>query len=160
MVANRWTYLHCIVWSSVAVNLFRGRSLLSYELLDNKSFFWNLFRSAVPYIVSGVYSIVLVAQSCLILSDPMDCSPRGSSAHEIFPGKDTGVGCHFLLQGIFPTQGSNPGLLHCGQILYRLSYKGNLMYTVGIWQKRKMNEWASQLEIQKWIMSFLVRNFC
>ena len=43
-----------------------------------------------------------------------------------FPGKDTGVGCHFLLQGIFPTQGSNPGLLHCRQILYRLSYKGSL----------------------------------
>ena len=39
-----------------------------------------------------------------------------------FPGKDTGVG--FLLQGIFPTQGSNPGLLHCRQILYWLSYKG------------------------------------
>ena len=32
-----------------------------------------------------------------------------------FPGKNTGVGCHFLLQGIFLTQGSNPGLLHCGQ---------------------------------------------
>ena len=30
-----------------------------------------------------------------------------------FPGQDTGVGCYFLLQGIFPTQGSNPGLLHC-----------------------------------------------
>ena len=42
-----------------------------------------------------------------------------------FPGKDTGVGCHFLLQGIFPTQGSNPGLLHCRQILYWLSYKGS-----------------------------------
>ena len=34
------------------------------------------------------------------------------------------MGCHFLLQGIFPTQGLNPGLLHCRQILYRLSYKG------------------------------------
>ena len=32
-----------------------------------------------------------------------------------FPGKSTGVGCHFLLQGIFPTQGLNPGLLHCKQ---------------------------------------------
>ena len=42
-----------------------------------------------------------------------------------FPGKDTGVGCHFLLQGIFPTQGSKPGLLYCRQILYRLSYKGS-----------------------------------
>ena len=38
------------------------------------------------------------------------------------PGKNTGVGCHSLLQRIFPTQGSNPGLLHCRQILYRLSY--------------------------------------
>ena len=34
-----------------------------------------------------------------------------------FPGKNTGVGCHFLLQGIFSTQGLNPGLLHCRQIL-------------------------------------------
>ena len=38
------------------------------------------------------------------------------------PGKNTGVGCHFLLQGIFPTQGSNPGLLHCRQMLYPLSH--------------------------------------
>ena len=36
------------------------------------------------------------------------------------------MGCHFLLQGIFPTQESNPGLLHCRQILYRLSYEGSL----------------------------------
>ena len=40
-----------------------------------------------------------------------------------FPGKDTGVGCHFLLQGIFPTQGLNLGLPHCKQILYWVSYK-------------------------------------
>ena len=37
------------------------------------------------------------------------------------PGKNTGVGSPSLLQGIFPTQGSNPGLLHCRQILYQLS---------------------------------------
>jgi len=42
-----------------------------------------------------------------------------------FPDKSTGVGCHFLLQGIFPTQGSNPGLPHCRQTLYRLSHQGN-----------------------------------
>ena len=39
------------------------------------------------------------------------------------PVKNTGVGCHSFLQGIFPTQGSNLGLLHCGQILYRLSHR-------------------------------------
>ena len=38
------------------------------------------------------------------------------------PGKNTGMDCHFLLQRIFPTQGSNPGPLHCRQILYHLSY--------------------------------------
>ena len=48
-----------------------------------------------------------VAQSCLTLCDPMDRSPPASTVHEIFPGKNTGVGSHFLLQGIFPTQGSN-----------------------------------------------------
>ena len=42
-----------------------------------------------------------------------------------FPGKNTGVGCHSLLQGIFLTQGSNPGLLHCRHILYRLSHQGS-----------------------------------
>ena len=41
------------------------------------------------------------------------------------PGKNTGVGCHFLLQWIFPTQESNPGLLHCRRILNPLSYKGS-----------------------------------
>ena len=39
-----------------------------------------------------------------------------------FPGKNTGVGCHFLLHGIFPTWGLNPHLLHCRQILFPLNY--------------------------------------
>ena len=55
----------------------------------------------------------LVAQSCPILCNPMDCSPLGSSVHEDSPGKNTGVGCHALLQGIFPTQGMDPDLPHC-----------------------------------------------
>ena len=41
------------------------------------------------------------------------------------PGKNTGVACHFLLQGIFLTQGLNLGLLHCRQILYHLSHQGS-----------------------------------
>ena len=44
-----------------------------------------------------------------------------------FQGKTTGVGCHFLLQGIFPTQGSNPGLSHYRQTLYHLSHQGSLL---------------------------------
>ena len=47
----------------------------------------------------------------LTLCDRMDCSLPGSSVHGIFPGKNTGVGCHFLLQGNFPTQGPKPQIL-------------------------------------------------
>ena len=43
-----------------------------------------------------------------------------------FPGNSTRVDCHFLLQGIFPTQRSNPGLPHCKQMLYHLSHQGSL----------------------------------
>ena len=65
----------------------------------------------------------LVTQSCPTLaSNPIDCSPPSSSVHGILPGKNPGVGCHALLQGILPTEGSNLGLLHCRQTLYRLSH--------------------------------------
>ena len=108
--------------------------------------------------------LCLVDQLCLTLFDPMDCSPSGSSICWDSPGKNTGVGGHaflqgifpiqgpktwvshiahgfftiwttreaqeywrgnlFLLQGIFPTQESNRGPLHCRWILYQLCYQG------------------------------------
>ena len=72
----------------------------------------------------------------------MDCSLPGSSVDGESPGEDTGVGCHFLLQRIFPTQGSNPGLPHYGQMLYCLSHQGihQVRWGTGvdIWP-----EWAS-----------------
>ena len=61
---------------------------------------------------------------CPTLWDPMECSLSGTSVHGLSPGKNTGAGCHTLLQGICPTQGSNTGLLHCRQILYRLGHQG------------------------------------
>ena len=72
-----------------------------------------------------VYNVCLVTQSCLTLCNPRDCSPPGSSVHGDFPGKNTGAGCHALLQGIFLTQGSNPGIPHYRQILYCLSHLGS-----------------------------------
>ena len=67
--------------------------------------------------------------SCSIMFDslrPHGLQPLpGSSVHGDSPGKNTRVGCHALLQGIFSTQGSNPGLLHCRQILYYLSHQGS-----------------------------------
>ena len=69
--------------------------------------------------------LCLVAQSCPTLCSPMDYSQPGSSVNEDSPGKNTGVGCHALLQGIFPTQESNPCLPPCRQILYHLSHQGS-----------------------------------
>ena len=60
-------------------------------------------------------NLLLLLFSCWVMFSPSatpgDCSPPGSSVHGI-SNKNTGVGCHFLLQEIFPTQGSNPHLLH------------------------------------------------
>ena len=69
------------------------------------------------------YVLCFVTRSYSTLCDPKDCSPPGFSVHGDSPGKNTGVGCHALLQGIFPTQGSIPALLHCRQILYCLSHQ-------------------------------------
>ena len=52
----------------------------------------------------------LAAQLCPTLWDPMDCSLPGSILHGDSPDKNTGLGCYVLHQGIFPTQGLNPGL--------------------------------------------------
>ena len=77
------------------------------------------------YSAGSHISLCLGARSYPTLCDPMDCSPPGSSVHGDSPGKNTAVGCHALLQGIFPTQGASPGLTHCRWILYHLSHQGS-----------------------------------
>ena len=72
---------------------------------------------------SAVILDVLVTQSCPTLCDPTDYSLPGSSIKSL--DKNTGVGCCSHLQGVFPTQGSNLGFLHCRPILYCLSYQGS-----------------------------------
>ena len=61
----------------------------------------------------------------------MDYSLPDSSVHSDSPGKNTGVGCHAFLQGLFPTQGWNPGLPHCRQIVYCLSHQGSPNFLSG-----------------------------
>ena len=70
------------------------------------------------------FGVCMLSQSCLTLCDPMDCNPPGFSVHGESPGKNIGMGFHALLQGIFPTQGSNSGLPHCRWILNHLSHQG------------------------------------
>ena len=81
---------------------------------------------------------LLIAQSCPTPWDPMNYSPPGSSVHGILQAwrifKNTGMGGHSVLQGIFLTQGLNLGLLHCRQIFYHLSHQGSpvLVYLCAI----------------------------
>ena len=62
-------------------------------------------------------------ESCSVVSDTLQ--PCGLLCPWDSPGKNTGVDSHSLLQGIFPSQGSNPGLPHCRQILYCLNHQGS-----------------------------------
>ena len=72
------------------------------------------------------WSDLAAAAACPTLCDPMDCSTPGSCVHWDFPGKNTEVGCHFLLQGIFLTQEWNPHLLHWQVDSLHLSHQGSL----------------------------------
>ena len=64
-----------------------------------------------------------------------------------FLGKSSAVGCHFLLQVIFPTQGSNPCLPHCTQMLYHLSHQGRPSFIRGPKKKKKS---TSRIDNTKW----------
>ena len=71
--------------------------------------------------------------SCSVVSNsfwPHGLEPTRFLCPWDFPGKSTGVGCHFLLQAIFPTQGSNLGLPHCRQSFYHLSHQGSWLCSI------------------------------
>ena len=90
-------------------------------LKSMSKYFWKVWAFSFAWCVV----LCLLIQLCPTLCGPMDCSLPGSSIHGDSPGKNTRVDCHDLLQGIFPTQGLNPGLPHCRQILYHLNHQGN-----------------------------------
>ena len=93
----------------------------------------GLIMESIPFI--DLFSVLKLITMCG-LSDSVvfdSLQPRGLQPARILclqnsPDKNTGVGHHALLQRIFPTQGSNPSLLHCRQILYCLSPQGSLYH--------------------------------
>ena len=114
------------------------------------------------YILKYVVDLKWVQQwwfsHCVWLLWPHDCSSPGSSVEQntrvgcyFLPSKNTGVGCYFLLQGIFPTQELKPGLLHCRQILYQLSYKGipdDYNITYQLYLNETGNYWKSSQHLR------------
>ena len=84
-----------------------------------------------------------------------------------FPGQNTGVSSRLLLQGIFPTQGPNPGLSHCRQTLYRLSHQGRIyrkLYKKDLHDPDNHNGGFTQLEPDileyevKWVLGSITGN--
>ena len=85
---------------------------------------WPLCILAISYIRPVVDEWVKVAQSCLTLCDPMDCSPPGSSVHEILQARILeGVAIPFSRGSSWPIHGLNQCLLRCSQSLYCLSHQ-------------------------------------
>ena len=93
-----------------------------------------------------------VNESCLVVSNFL--WPHGLYSPWTSPGQNTGVGSLSLLQGIFPTQGSNPGLPHGRQILYQLSHKRSPR--IQVWVAYPFSTKSSQP--RKWMDWYLVSN--
>ena len=109
---------HCVFWLFQVMLCFcfpLKQYFILISLVQSLSHVW-LF--ATPWTAAS--------QASLSITNSRS-SPKPNS-----PGQNTGVGSLSLLQGIFPTQGSSPGILHCRQILYQLSHKGSpkCVYTV------------------------------
>ena len=88
----------------------------------------HTFNEGCGWILVPAFTLESESVSCSVVSDSL--RPHGLYPARLLcpwdsPNKNTGVCCHSVLQGIFPTQGSNLGLLHCRQILYRLSHQGS-----------------------------------
>ena len=102
-----------------------------------------------------------MSESRSVVSDSLQ--PHGLYSPWNFPDQNTGVGSLSLLQGIFPTQGSNPRLPHCRRILYQLSHKESLKYVVNwafslrislciiIWRYLVISHLSSELYSNKWL---------
>ena len=92
---------------------------------------------------------VLVTKSCPTLATPWTVARQAKSARLPcpwdFPGKNTRVDCHSLIQGIFSTQGSIPGLLHCRQTLYHLCHRGSPKWSRD-WKNALLANWWDFLD--------------
>ena len=109
---------------------------------------------------SGIYVMSLAAQSCLTLCDPMGCSLPHLCPWDT-PGQNTGVGCHALLQGIFPTQGSNPGIPQCRRILHHLSHHELSLNTLQSFLWNRILEFLIWIELSGGqVQPYLTNWFC
>ena len=111
---------HVKVKSLSHVRLFVTPWTIAYQAPPSVQFSRQEYWSGLPFPSPGSLPDPRIKpRSPTLQADALTSEPPGKL-------KSTGVGCYFLLQGIFLTQGSNPGLPHCRQMLYRLSHQGSL----------------------------------
>ena len=114
------SYLYFV--TSLFTNIIGMWKCIFLKIYLNMGQFYNIILMyMLKYTKVLNYVQCLVTQSCPTHYQPMVCSFPGFSVHWNSPGKNTGVG---ILQGIFPTQGWNPGFPHCRWVLYHLSHQG------------------------------------
>ena len=122
---------HGPIWESLIQRVCKGNSnnLCVWKQFPARCFYWaSGFADGFWLLRWDILSTQLISASFSVVSDSLE--PDGLWPARLLcalnsPGKNTGVGSHFLLQGIFPTQGLNPSLLHYRQILYCLSHQGS-----------------------------------
>ena len=122
-VCSTWIgfpFIQCIIFLWLLSMYFFKFCFQQCNMMWLSSCHWDLH-----YLGFTVIPCVLCAQLHPTLCDPMNCSLPGSSVHRISQARILVVCCHFLLQGIFPTQELNLCLLHCRQKVLTLSHQGS-----------------------------------
>ena len=120
--SSKWRQRRGWVWGEQLPTSIEWLSLEAYGIeLEIPSL--PLARWSAWAVPNFLASLFVWSESCSIVSDSL--RPHVLYSPWNSPGQNTGVGSLSLLQGTFSTQGSNPGLLHCRQILNQLSHKGS-----------------------------------
>ena len=145
--------MDCSLPGSSVHGIFEARTLEWVAISFSRGSSWARDRTRVSHIVGRLFTVWATREAlvCVYVTDSLSCTPKNNTQivtlsegesesysvmsnslrpHGLYspwnsPGQNTGVGSLSLLQEIFPTQGSNPGLPHCGQILYQLSHQGS-----------------------------------
>ena len=115
------TYHHVFNWVGLSQSQIAHKLRVRYQWRRGPQ------RRAPPWEAAQfqLHSVCLVASAVSDSLQPHGLLPARPLCPWDSPDKNTGVGCHALLQGISPTQGLNPGLPQCGRILYQLSHQGS-----------------------------------
>ena len=141
------------------INFLYDVSLIHGDYLFAKVMLLFLPRLMIDYLLPTFHEVVKWSVSHSVMSDslwPNGLQPTGLLYPWNCPGEHTGVACHFLLQGIFPTQKLNQVLLYCRQILYHLSHQGSPFRKLRMdihdvhWPKKCEHQWLC-ITVYWWI---------